>query len=380
MNSKERHEARYVRRKTARAAKLQAAQNRVGTLTEAITYSALYTAGKAACKGVRWKTSTKNFELRIFSRTARARIKLKNKKWKCHKPCTFTLIERGHKRKIDAPHIEDRQVHKAICKKILRPLYYPHLIYDNGASMEGKGFSFAINRLVSFLHHWYRVYGTTGIVVTTDFKGYFPNAPHNTIEDIHKRYIFDPDTRDLLDYLLNAFGPVGMALGVETSQTEAGILPNAVDHALKDQTGVKELERYMDDTSFIVPTEETANTVLDVIRKKTVQSGLTLNEAKTHKTPLTGWFRYCQWRFHMTDTGRLVIKPSRRSVTNMHRKLNAFKRKVETGKMTIRQVCNDYQCWRSYVKRSDCHNILLRMDRHFYSLFGFYPKEGELPK
>lgn len=380
LNSKERHEARYVRRKAARAAKLQAAQNRVGTLAEALTYSALFESGKAACKGVRWKTSTKNFELRIFSRTARARKKLKKNQWKCRKPCTFVLTERGHRRKIDAPHIEDRQVQKAVCRNILRPLYYPHLIYDNGASMEGKGFSFAIDRLISFLRHWYHLYGTNGIIVTTDFKGYFPNAPHSTIENIHKRYILDPDSRVLLDYLLNVFGPVGMALGVETSQTEAGILPNSVDHALKDRARIKEMERYMDDTVFIVQTEEDAESILDVVRKVTVQNGLTLNEAKTHKTPLTGWFRYCQWRFHMTDTGRLVIKPSRRSVTNMHHKLNSFKRKVDAGQMTIRQVCSDYQCWRSYVDRSDCHNILLKMDRHFHKLFGFYPQKGELPK
>ena len=379
MNSAERHEARYQRRKAKREAKLHARQAQVGSLSDALTYSALFFSGRASCKNVRWKTSTKNFELRLFSRTARARKKLRKRRWRCKRPCTFFLMERGHLRKIDAPHIEDRQVQKTMCRQVLRPLYYPHLIYDNGASMENKGFDFAINRLIFFLRRWYKHYGTEGYVVTLDFKSYFPSAPHDTVEAIHRRFILDPDLRDLADSLLNAFSSVGMALGVETSQTEASILPNAIDHALKDQARVKDLERYMDDTIFIVHTVAEAERLIDIARRAATREGLMLNEAKTHITPLTGWFKYCQWRFHMTESGRLVIKPSRRSITNMHHKLNSFGRKVSDGVMTVRQACSDYLCWRSYVRRSDCHNIVLKADRHFYRIFGFYPKKGELP-
>ena len=379
MNSKERHEARYRRRKAAREAKLHAAQAKVGTLPEALSYSTLYGTGKAACKGVRWKTSTINFELRLFSRTAKNRRKLVHGTWKSKKPFTFMLADRGHLRKIDAPHINDRQVHKAVCQKVLRPLYYPHLIYDNGASIENKGFTFAINRVTYFLQRWYKEHGTEGFVVTIDFKGYFPNAPHDTVEKIHDRYIFDPDLKALTNYLLNAFMPVGMALGVETSQTEASILANYVDHTLKDQLSIKDLERYMDDSLFIVPTEERAHEVLSAVREAAERDGLILNENKTHITPLTGWFKYCQWRFHVTDTGRVIKKPSRRSVTTMNHKLNSFKRKVDAGEKTLRETVLDYRCWLAYVKQGDCHNIVLKTDRHFYKLFGFYPQKGELP-
>ena len=379
MNSKERHEARYQRRKAAREKKLHDRCKAVGTLSEAFSYSHLFFCGRAACKGVRWKTSTKNFELRLFSRSARARRKLRRKRWRCKKPFTFILPERGHLRKIDAPHIEDRQVHKTLCKYVLRPLYYPHLIYDNGASMEGKGFHFAINRILYFLRRWYRRYGTEGYVVTIDFKKYFPNAPHDTIEAIHRRYILDDDLRDLADYILNAFGTAGMALGVEPSQTEACMLANAVDHAIKDQAGVKDDERYMDDTLFVVHSVDDAQEVLSIARQAANKSHLILNENKTHITPLTGWFKYCQWRFHMTETGRIVLKPSRRSTTTMNHKLNSFSRKVYAGEKSIRATCLDYDCWCAYIAHADSHYILLKTNRHFYRLFGFYPKKGVLP-
>lgn len=373
MTSKERHDARYARRKAARMEKRKRDQQTVGDISSALSYSAMYEAGKAACKGVRWKTSTKNFEMRLFSRTARARKKLIDRKWRCRRSCTFYLVERGHQRKIDAPHIDDRQVHKAVCRQVLRPLYYPHLIYDNGASIESKGFSFSVDRVVTFLRWWYRRYGREGYAVLTDFKGYFPNAPHNTIEDIHKKYISDDGLRDLCDYLLNAFSTVGMALGVETSQTEAGILPNALDHFLKDQQGVKCLERYMDDTLFLTRTLAEADAALSTIRVICAENGLTLNEAKLHKKPLTGWFTYCQWRYYLTDTGEIIKKPSRRSITTMQRKLNSFHRLYRAGDMTLFQVQEAYKCWKSYVKQGNSHNVVLNMDRKFHRLFEFYP-------
>lgn len=372
MTSEERHEARYQRRRAARLAKIAKANAAVGTLEKALSYSALYESGKAACKGVRWKTSTKRFELRRFSRTARTRRRLVTGKWRTHNPCTFYLVERGHKRKIDAPHIDDRQVHKTVCRKVLRPLYYPHMIYDNGASIENKGFSFSVNRVTAFLHWWYKHYGLEGVFVSYDFKGYFPNAPHGTIEQHHRRYILDPALCNLTDYLLNAFGPVGMALGVETSQTEAGMLPNGIDHLLKDQLRTKCLERYMDDTLFGAKSYTEADEKLNIVRARCLVEGMRLNEAKTHKTPPSGWFRFCQWKYHVTDTGRVIKKPARRSITTMGRKLKAFERKYRAGEMTMQQICDSYQSWKSYASHGNAHNAILKMDRKFYRLFGFY--------
>ena len=55
--------------------------------------------------------------------------------------------ERGKIRDIDAPHIKDRLVHKVISNDTLIPIFDSKLIYDNGASSIGKGFSFAIKRV-----------------------------------------------------------------------------------------------------------------------------------------------------------------------------------------------------------------------------------------
>ena len=100
----------------------------------------MYKAGKKCCNGVRWKNSTQRFEMHLFSGTARRRRLLLERKWIPGAYVHFTISERGKTRPIDAPRIQDRQVHKVYTKKVLLPLYRPEMIYNNGASLEGKGF------------------------------------------------------------------------------------------------------------------------------------------------------------------------------------------------------------------------------------------------
>lgn len=128
MTSKERHEARFQRRKAERWRKKQERSLAVGTMADVFSYSDLYKAGKQCCNGVRWKNSTQRFEMHLFSGTARRRKLLLDKMWN---PCPyvhFVISERGKTRPIDAPRIQDRQIHKVYTKKVLLPLYLPDMI------------------------------------------------------------------------------------------------------------------------------------------------------------------------------------------------------------------------------------------------------------
>lgn len=181
MTSEERREARYKRRRARRQERLQSRNAAIGTLEEAFSYRAMFYYGKKCCNGVRWKQSTQNFELHLFSGTAARRRQVLDGTWKPKKCSHFILKERGKIRPIDAPHITDRQIHKTECNNILIPLYTPHMIYDNGASRRGMGLHFAYHRLEQQLHWHFRRYGRAGAVLLLDLKKFFPNAPHATI-------------------------------------------------------------------------------------------------------------------------------------------------------------------------------------------------------
>ena len=144
MTSQERHEARYQRRKAKRQARKQARCNALGPMEKIFSYRKMFFYGKKCCNGVRWKQSVQNFEGHLFSGTANRRRKVLDQNWKPMKCTHFTLCERGKVRPIDAPHITDRQIHKALCNEVLTPLYGPCMIHDNGASQKGEGPSLAL--------------------------------------------------------------------------------------------------------------------------------------------------------------------------------------------------------------------------------------------
>ena len=57
---------------------------------------------------------------------------------------SFTIIERGKPRDIRACHIYDRLAQNTLCSQVLIPELTPKFIYDNCATLKGKGIDFAL--------------------------------------------------------------------------------------------------------------------------------------------------------------------------------------------------------------------------------------------
>jgi hypothetical protein len=374
MTSEERREARYKRRRARRQARLQARNAAIGTLEEAFSYRAMFYYGKKCCNGVRWKQSTQNFELHLFSGTAARRRQVLDGTWKPKKCSHFVLKERGKIRPIDAPHITDRQIHKTECNNILIPLYTPHMIYDNGASRRGMGLHFAYHRLEQQLHWHFRRYGRAGAVLLLDLKKFFPSAPHATIYQRHQRLILDPSLRGLADSIV-ASSPCptpgrGMPLGVEPSQQEMVALPSAVDNFIKCQAGVHVAGHYMDDYYIVLPDVEELKKLGREIVKRFEAIGVPVNKRKCKIIPLTKPFRFCKARFTLTESGAIKINGSRDGMKRARRKLKLFRKEVDAGTRTLAYVEQYKESQSAYYRNFDDHGRLLRLRRLEYALFG----------
>ena len=185
MTSEERREARYQRRQARRQERRQARSDALGSVDQVFSYRKMFRYGKKCCNGVRWKQSVQNFEMHLFSGTARRRRELLAGKWKPQKGSHFTLRERGKVRPIDAPRIADRQIEKNHSNEVLVPLYTPGMIYDNGASRRGMGLHHCFKRIKQQLAWHFRRHGREGAVLLLDLKKFFPFAPHQTIYQRH---------------------------------------------------------------------------------------------------------------------------------------------------------------------------------------------------
>lgn len=378
MNSEQRREARYRRRKAKREAKKQKRSEEVGSLPDIFRYDALYRYGKQCCRGVRWKNSTQRFELHLFSTTARVRRKLLDGTWHPAKYAHFTLCERGKVRPIDAPRMQDRQVHKTFTKRALLPLYLPDMIHNNGASLEGKGFHFSLKMLKRDLVRHFRRYGREGYVILMDFEKFFPSAPHKAVYARHRRLLRNARVRAFADKLIGfTGGDRGLPLGVEVSQIEMIGLPSPLDNYIKCQLGIKGMGHYMDDYYILVPPDRDPHRVLAKVVAKAREVGFSVSLAKTQVCPLSGPFRYCKAKFTLSATGRVTVNGSRDSVRRARRKMRTFRAKLAAGEMTFEDVRTSVQSSLAYFGGYDDHGRALRLRRLFYAIYGFSAEDNQ---
>ena len=374
MTSEERREARYKRRQAKRAANRQKRCETLGPVEKVFSYGEMFKYGRKCCNGVRWKQSVQNFEMHLFSGTAKRRRLVLEQRWKPMKCSHFTLRERGKVRPIDAPHVSDRQVHKTLCNNVLVPLYGPSMIKHNGASQRGKGLHWHFRELKEQLRWHYRRYGRQGGVLLMDLKQFFPSAPHKTIYQRHQQLIPDLSLRWLADTII-AHSPCptpgrGMPLGVEPSQQEMVALPSAVDNWLKCQKGIKCMGHYMDDYYIILPDIEQLKKLAHEMVRKFAAIGVPVNQRKCKIIPLTKPFKFCKAKFRLLETGKVIVNGCRDGVKRARRKLKLFKSQVAAGRRAMEDVKQFMTCQLAYYKNYNDHGRVLRLSRLCYALFG----------
>ena len=325
------------------------------------------------------------YRFNLVTNTSATRQALLDGTYKTRGFIEFDIFDRGKMRHTRSIHISVRVVQRTLCDRAVNPTLKPSFIYDNGASSEGKGIDFAMNRLNCHLQRHYRKYGNEGYALLFDFSNYFANAQHWPVQQELARRIHDPRTRALANECLDNFGPVGYGLGSQISQTAALMLPNALDHFIKERLGIKGYARYMDDGYLLHPSKEYLKTCLARIAEVCERLGVKLNTKKTKIVPIKLGFKFLQIRFKLTETGKVLRKMSYESIKKMRRKLKKFKSWNEEGRMvkigrrfirkgfTLVDICEAYQSWCGHMKRGNSFHAVQRMDNYFKKRFGFHP-------
>lgn len=373
-----RRSGRYERRKAKRDARRIQRSIDVGGLNDVFTFHDLYVAGKECCNGVRWKNSTQRFEMHLFSGTASRRKILMEQKWKPGGYVHFMLSERGKTRPIDAPRIQDRQIHKVYTQKVLLPLYLPSMIWNNGASLRGKGFEFSKRELREDLHYHFRRYGRDGSVILLDFRKFFPSVSHEMVFERHKKFLLNDDIRKVGDDIVNTVqGGKGLPLGVEPSQAEMIAFPSALDNYIKCQLSIKCAGHYMDDYYVIVPPDRDPKEIMQLIVSKAESLRLTISQSKTRIIPLTKPFKYCKAKYTLTETGKVIVNGNRDGIKRARRKIKAFYHKIQNGEMSYEDLWTSVNGILAYFGSYNDHGRILRLRRLFYAIFGFSPERIE---
>lgn len=293
---------------------------------EVFTLDNLYKSYIKCCKGVNWKTSTKNFKMRAMQNVTVLYQQLKSGIYKSKGFQNFTIRERGKLRDIKAVHISERVVQKCLCDNWLCPLLQKSLIYDNGATIKNKGFGFAVKRLKCHLQRYYRNYGIEGYVLCFDFHHYFDTIDHKLLlEKVHK---LSNDERlfNIYKYFVDCFGDVGLGLGSQISQISALFFLNEMDHYVKERLHCKYYARYMDDGYIISNNKEFLQLCLSEIKRIAINLKLELNLKKTRICKINQLVIFNK-HWCITQSGHIKVRPIHKSLYRLRRRFLFIKQK-----------------------------------------------------
>ena len=338
----------------------------------------LYEAYLRAKKGSDWKPQVQRFEMNYLLELSRMQKELKEKTYEFLPTTSFTLHERGKKRRITGEQIQDRIVKHALCDEILNPLIEPHLIYDNGASLRGKGLSFTRKRLLTHLRKYYAKHGNNGYILLIDFSKYYDNIRHDVLMELFRRYVkdehalwlleksiarsrvdvsymTDEEYKHCLDTLFDSLdyqkidaklltGKRYMAkhlnIGDQVAQTAGIAYRMSIDNYAKIVKDVKFYAGYMDDSYAIHESKEFLQDLLKDIVDIAKSVGITVNLRKTRICKLSEHWRFLQVQYSLTSTGRIIQKINPKRLTAMRRKMKKI-----AGKLTRTDFTNFYQSW-----------------------------------
>lgn len=321
----------------------------------------LYKAYKASIKSSGWKPQSQKFEMNLLFNLAKIQQDLITREYKPDRGSSFEICERGKKRLITGETVRDRVVKHALCDDVLLPAVKPKLIYDNSASLKGRGVSFARKRLLTHLRKYYMHHGSnSGYILLMDYSKHYDNVRHDKLVSLLSHYVKDEQVMDLVKELLKkhqvdvsymsddeyahcmdtVFDSLAyeeqvdkskldgskmmakhMDIGDQLSQIAGIAYPIPIDNYVKIVKGCKYYARYMDDSYVIHESKGYLQSLLGDIKVQAAKLGITLNPRKTRIVKLSSYWRYLQIQYSLTDTGRVVQKINPKAMTRMRRKM-----------------------------------------------------------
>ena len=317
------------------------------TIEELTTLDNLCDAFYKCAKVSYWKESTQNFKANLLLKCVELQEDLRNGKYKVSPTVDFVLSERGKVRQINAPVIRDRVVQKVLMEHILLPALSRPLIYDNYASLKGRGTSLARKRMDVHLQRFMKEHGTDGYILQIDIRKYFESIDHEVLKQLYRKEVHEPkEIMNLIDYIIDTSSKsgVGLNLGSECPQIFALYYLHTIDTWIKVVKSEHYYGRYMDDIYIISESKEHLKELLEEIKVKLAELKLEVNDKKTHITKLSHGFTFLQIKYNF-DGSHIVKRLTHDKIVRERRRLKAFKRLVTSGRLAEEKAYNCYKSW-----------------------------------
>lgn len=350
----------------------------------------LYRAYKASIKGSKWKESTQKFVLNFMRYIFAIQDDLLNRTLTNGQVREFMLSERGRVRPITSIPIKDRIVRHVFVDELLLPEVRKRVIYNNGASLKGRGIDFQRRRFEIDLKNYYKLYGNEGWIAFGDFSKFYDNIVHAIAKrellklfnddeficwlltlifdgfKIDVSYMSDEEYANCIRDVFNKneyrtipkekltgekWMEKSVNIGDQLSQVIGIYYPHRIDSYVKYVRSQKFYGRYMDDWYIMNPSKEVLEELLCQIRKIADKYGIHINEKKTKIVKISSTFKFLQIKYTLLRNGKIVKRINPRRVTCMRRKIKKLAVKIQNGESSYDNVENMFRSWMgSYYK------------------------------
>lgn len=334
-----------------------------------IGYEPLYDSIRKCRKGVGWKDSVASYSLNAIERTLTLYRKLHDGTYKSRPPVKFWITS-PKPREIASITFGDRVYQRSLNDNAVYPQMSNSYIYDNYACQKNKGTDKARNRLKEFLRKHYRKHGVHGYVAQFDIKGYYPNMNHEVIEEIFRKRLPDNVYKRVEVILREQYdSDKGYNAGSQLIQIAGISILDGYDHYVKEQLRAKLYLRYMDDFLIISGDKEYLEMCVEKTREYLATLKFELNEKRTRVFPISEGIDFLGFRFHLSETGKVLMFLKSENVKRQRRKLKRLVAKSKRGDLPKEKVDESYMAWRNHASKGNTHRLLQRMDKFYKGLW-----------
>lgn len=323
-----------------------------------VSYEVIESNYKDICRNTKHKSKIIKFDMFYSSNVVSLYNELKERRYH-HSNYNIFLISEPKYRIVMSESIRDKLVNHLVSNVILKPALYPKLIEENVATRVGKGTNAAImmckKYFIRMMNKYEKFY-----VLKFDISKYFYNIDHDILKSMLKKIYTDPDVYRILCEIIDStnakyingeidrcikrendrlssigcresdlrreelkkiphyYDRKGLGIGSLSSQIFAIFYLNPIDHYIKEQLGIKEYVRFMDDGIIFSSDKKHLKEVRKILEEKLAELKLTLN-SKTEIYSSNGGFEFVGYRF-MKKNGKLIVRIKNATKRRMKRK------------------------------------------------------------
>lgn len=327
-----------------------------------LDFGNMFRAAKKSFKSLRWKSSTVKYEDNELGNILKLIEEIESGTYEISPYVEFTIYE-PKQRNIVSTRLRDRVFQRSLCDNYIYKEITRHFIYDNYACQIGKGTDVARKRMKVHLLRFYRKFGRNGYVLKCDIKNYFGSVPHWVAKTAIRKIVRDDLAYEQVAKIIDSYrGDKGIGLGSQVSQLIMLSVLNDLDHAIKERYRCKYYGRYMDDFIIISESKEKLKEVRHFIEEYLETRGMKLNDKKTQLFVITQPINFLGFDYHLTATGKVIMKMARRAITREKRRI-----KKQVG-LPREKDC--FRAFRNHCSKGNCHNLFKNISLKRRTLYG----------